>query len=106
MVAEFERVSMAMSKPDADLDALTNKMSRLQVRKGLAAPTLRTLYQLGACAIAGATHYIQVAHSLSVVRLVWCHFACLGSASTLSLSMKTKLVGCWNKLGGLLEQTC
>ncbi len=31
MVAEFERVSMAMSEPDADLDALTHKMSRLQV---------------------------------------------------------------------------
>lgn len=31
MVSEFERVSMAMSEPDADLDALTNKMSRLQV---------------------------------------------------------------------------
>jgi hypothetical protein len=31
MVADFERVSMAMSEPDADLDALTNKMSRLQV---------------------------------------------------------------------------
>jgi hypothetical protein len=33
MVADFERVSMAMSEPDADLDALTNKMSRLQVCK-------------------------------------------------------------------------
>lgn len=31
MVAEFEAVSMAMTDPDADLDALTNKMSRLQV---------------------------------------------------------------------------
>jgi len=31
MVAEFEAVSMAMTNPDADLDALTNKMSRLQV---------------------------------------------------------------------------
>lgn len=30
MVAEFEAVSMAMTNPDADLDALTNKMSRLQ----------------------------------------------------------------------------
>lgn len=34
MVAEFERVSMAMSEPDAALDALTNKMSRLQVILG------------------------------------------------------------------------
>jgi hypothetical protein len=32
MVAEFEAVSVAMSQPDADLDALTNKMGRLQVR--------------------------------------------------------------------------
>lgn len=31
MVAEFESVSMAMTDPDADLDALTHKMSRLQV---------------------------------------------------------------------------
>ena len=31
MVAQFEAVSMAMTEPDADLDALTNKMSRLQV---------------------------------------------------------------------------
>jgi hypothetical protein len=31
MVADFEAVSMAMSQPDADLDALTNKMTRLQV---------------------------------------------------------------------------
>eukprot|EP00879_Flechtneria_rotunda_P017442 GHRR01018279.1.p1 GENE.GHRR01018279.1~~GHRR01018279.1.p1 ORF type:complete len:460 (+),score=165.88 GHRR01018279.1:628-2007(+) len=30
MVAEFEAVSVAMSDPDADFDALTNKMSRLQ----------------------------------------------------------------------------
>ncbi|KAF6262858.1 P-loop containing nucleoside triphosphate hydrolase protein [Scenedesmus sp. NREL 46B-D3] len=30
MVAEFEAVSVAMSSPDADLDALTNKMGRLQ----------------------------------------------------------------------------
>lgn len=32
MVSEFEQVSMAMSEPDANLDALTNKMTRLQVR--------------------------------------------------------------------------
>jgi hypothetical protein len=32
MVAEFERVSMAMSEPGADLDGLTSKMGRLQVR--------------------------------------------------------------------------
>jgi hypothetical protein len=31
MVAEFEAVSVAMSEPGADLDALTNKMGRLQV---------------------------------------------------------------------------
>lgn len=30
MVSEFERVSMAMSEPDADLDSLTKKMSKLQ----------------------------------------------------------------------------
>jgi hypothetical protein len=33
MVAEFEAVSVKMSQPDADLDALTNKMGRLQVRR-------------------------------------------------------------------------
>jgi hypothetical protein len=31
MVSEFEAVSVAMSEPGADLDALTNKMGRLQV---------------------------------------------------------------------------
>jgi hypothetical protein len=31
MVAQFEAVSVAMSDPGADLDALTNKMGRLQV---------------------------------------------------------------------------
>lgn len=30
MLAEFDAVSMAMSEPDADLDALTGKMARLQ----------------------------------------------------------------------------
>lgn len=30
MVAEFEEVSVAMTNPDADFDALTSKMSRLQ----------------------------------------------------------------------------
>lgn len=34
MIADFEAVSVAMSQPDADLDALTNKMSRLQVSSG------------------------------------------------------------------------
>lgn len=32
MVSEFEAVSVAMSDPDADLEKLTNKMTRLQVR--------------------------------------------------------------------------
>jgi len=32
MVKEFESVSNAMAEPDADFDALTKKMERLQVR--------------------------------------------------------------------------
>jgi hypothetical protein len=36
MVADFEAVSVAMSDPDADFDALTGKMTRLQVRAGQA----------------------------------------------------------------------
>lgn len=32
MVSEFESVSVAMSDPDADFDALTRKMTQLQVR--------------------------------------------------------------------------
>lgn len=31
MVKEFESVSLAMAEPDADFDALTKKMERLQV---------------------------------------------------------------------------
>jgi hypothetical protein len=31
MVAEFEAVSQAMGEPDADIDALSTKMDRLQV---------------------------------------------------------------------------
>jgi hypothetical protein len=43
MVADFEAVSLAMSDPAADLDALTNKMARLQVR-------------------AGCTYFVQLSH--------------------------------------------
>lgn len=32
-MAEFEAVSVAMSDPDADFDALTGKMTRLQVKR-------------------------------------------------------------------------
>jgi hypothetical protein len=31
MVAEFESISLKMGEPDADIDALSNKMDRLQV---------------------------------------------------------------------------
>jgi hypothetical protein len=33
MVQEYEAVSLAMAEPDADFDALTKKMERLQVWK-------------------------------------------------------------------------
>ena len=33
MVKEFETISMSMSEPGADIDALASKMDRLQVRK-------------------------------------------------------------------------
>ena len=35
MVAEFEAVSVKMSDPDADIDALSSKMDRLQARTQL-----------------------------------------------------------------------
>lgn len=34
MVADFETISLKMGEPDADIDALSSKMDRLQVWKG------------------------------------------------------------------------
>lgn len=39
MVKEYEEVSMKMAEPDADFEALTKKMERLQARAG-AGPTV------------------------------------------------------------------
>jgi sulfate-transporting ATPase len=32
MIAEFEAISLKMGEPDADIDALSSKMDRMQVR--------------------------------------------------------------------------
>ena len=34
MVADFETISLKMGEPNADIDALSSKMDRLQVWKG------------------------------------------------------------------------
>ena len=78
MVAEFEAISMKMSEPDADIDSLSVKMDKLQVRFHASIHAHKAHVRARACPVFSMGVLCAVVCACACVCMYVCVCVCVG----------------------------